>query len=264
MGDGLKDTARIGSASKPSGSRGVAKEACGCGCSPTFHAVPESLYEKFGLRRCAGSADVPLYRSRELTEAVPEDIEALRALGIETVYDLRKQAERELSPEPVIVYETFEVITCSVDLQNDEGRTRATMASNVKAAYGKPGERMVDLYTTMATHADEVRDIVRSIVSAEVPALVHCANGKDRAGVVCASVQKLGGLPHDMIIEDYLATNACNEGINRRDLRRYAGIMQPEEVEVLAAMFEARVEYLDAFFTQVEKRYGSFAAWMDI
>ena len=65
-------------------------------------------------------------------------------------------------------------------------------------------------------------------------------------------------------MEDYLATNAMNEEINRRDLRRYAGIMQPEDVEVLAAMFEARAEYLETFFKAIDARYGSFAAWMRV
>lgn len=220
------------------------------------------LREKFGLRRCVGCRGI-VYRSRELTEATADDIAALRSLGIATVYDLRKQAERDLSPEPEFVREAFEVITCPVDLQSDEDRTRATMASNVKAAYGKPGERMIDLYGIMATHGDEVRAIVRSVSAACEPVLVHCANGKDRVGVVCASVQKLDGVAHERVVEDYLATNACNEAINRRDLRRYAGIMQAEEVEVLAAMFEARAEYLGAFFGAIDERYGSFEAWMN-
>ncbi|WP_139651654.1 tyrosine-protein phosphatase [Raoultibacter phocaeensis] len=221
-----------------------------------------ALREKFGLRRCVGCGEVVLYRSRELTEADERDVAALRGLGIATVYDLRKQAERDLSPEPELVCEAFEVQTCPVDLQNDKNRTRATIAPNVKAAYGKPGQRMVDLYGIMAAHADAVYSIVHSIAAAQAPVLVHCANGKDRVGVVCASVQKLCGVPYGQIVEDYLITNACNDAINRRDLRRYAGIMQPEEVEVLAAMFEARVEYLEAFFCAIDERYGSFEAWM--
>lgn len=224
--------------------------------------VPETLQSKFGLRRCAGVGSVALYRSRELTEATAEDIAELQRLGIEAVYDLRKKAERDLTPEPGIVEEAFEVRICPVDLQDDESRTRATMASNVKAAYGKPGQRMIDLYGIMASHADAVRAIVGAIAAAEAPVLVHCANGKDRAGVVCASVQRLRGVPYETVMDDYLATNAMNEEINRRDLRRYAGIMQPEEVEVLAAMFEARAEYLETFFDAIDARYGSFAAWM--
>lgn len=226
--------------------------------------VPEALREKFGLRRCAGGGLVSLYRSRELTESTAEDVVELQRLGIETVYDLRKKAERDLAPEPGIVEEAFEVRVCPVDLQDDENRTRATMASNVKAAYGKPGQRMIDLYGIMAAHGDAVRAIVGAIADSEAPVLVHCANGKDRAGIVCASVQRLSGVPYETIVEDYLATNAMNEEINRRDLRRYAGIMQPEDVEVLAAMFEARAEYLETFFKAVDARYGSFAAWMRV
>lgn len=221
------------------------------------------LREKFGLRRCVGCRG-SVYRSRELTEATADDIAALKSLGIATVYDLRKQAERDLSPEPALVCEAFELVTCPVDLQSDENRTRATIASNVKMAYGKPGERMIDLYGIMAAHANEVRTIVRSVSAAREPVLVHCANGKDRVGVVCASVQKLDGVSPGRIVEDYLATNICNEAINRRDLRRYAGIMQPEEVEVLAAMFEARAEYLSAFFNAIDEQYGSFEAWMGL
>lgn len=241
---------------------GAGDASGGAGVEPPFAAAPESLRNAFGLRRCAGVERVPLYRSRELTEATADDILLMRSLGIATVFDLRKQAERDLSPEPAIVCEAFDVRICTVDLQDDENRTRATMAPNVKAAYGKPGQRMIDLYGIMATHAGEVREIVRQILSADEPCLVHCANGKDRAGIVCACVQRFYGVSRETIVEDYLATNVCNEAINRRDLRRYAGIMQPEEVEVLAAMFEARIEYLDAFFSAIDERYGSFGAWM--
>lgn len=224
--------------------------------------VSETLRVKFGLRRCAGIGPVALYRSRELTDATLADVQALQALGITAVLDLRKQAEREVAPEPDSVRRTFEVRTCPVDLQDDEHRTRATMAPQIKQAYGHPGERMTALYRIMANHADTVRSLVRHASKATAPILMHCANGKDRVGVVCASVQYSRGVPSSAILADYLETNACNEHINRRDLRRYAGIVQPDELEVLAAMFEARAEYLSAFFSTIEKRYGSFDAWM--
>ena len=251
----------LGEGCTPSGAHG-ADDVGSAERSAVGQCVPQSLRDKFGLRQCMGVESAPLFRSRELTEATSEDVALLQNLGITTIYDLRKQAERDLTPEPVIVCEAFEVRTCPVDLQDDENRTRATMASNVKTAYGKPGQRMVDLYGIMAAHADAVCEIVRAISDSETSVLVHCANGKDRAGIVCASVQKLHGVPHETIVEDYLITNSCNEEINRRDLRRYAGIMQPEEVDVLAAMFEARAEYLETFFAAIDGRYGSFAAWM--
>lgn len=220
------------------------------------------LHEKFGLRACAGTGATVLYRSRELSQATPEDVASLRSLGIRTVYDLRKPAERERLPESPLVCEAFEVRTCPVDLQSDEDRTRATMAPDVIAAYGRPGERMRRLYGIMASHGDAVRAIVSDIITSDAPVLVHCANGKDRVGVVCASVQRALGASEQVVIDDYLATNRCNEEMNRRDLARYAGFMQPEEVDVLAAMFEARAEYLDAFFAAIDARHGSFEKWL--
>lgn len=234
----------------------------GQGVLDAHDVVSETLRVKFGLRRCAGVGPVALYRSRELTDATPADVEVMRTLGITAVLDLRKQAEREAAPEPDFVRRAFEVRTCPVDLQDDEQHTRTTMAPHIKQAYGRPGERMMALYRIMANRGDVVRDLVSQASQASAPLLLHCANGKDRVGVVCASIQYARGVSAAAVIADYLETNACNEHINRRDLRRYAGMVQPDELEVLAAMFEARAEYLAAFFQAIDERYGSFDAWM--
>lgn len=223
------------------------------------------LREKFGLRACVGldgqEGRPALFRSRALTDATAEDIAALRALGIKVVYDLRKEAERIANPEPAIVCEAFEVRTCPVDLQDDAARTQETKSRHVKAAYGKPGDRMLFLYSVMADHEGTVRDIVSAIVADGRPALVHCANGKDRVGVVCASAQLVSGVARDDVVADYLLTNECNAEMNKRDLAHYAGLMPPDAVEVLAAMFEAREEYLEVFLSAIEGRYGSFSQW---
>lgn len=224
-----------------------------------------ALREKFGLRPCVGldgrEGRPELFRSRALSDATVDDVEKLKALGIEVVYDLRKEAERVANPEPAAICEAFEVRTCPVDLQDDASRTQETKPRHVKAAYGKPGERMLFLYGVMADHADAVRDIVTTIVSEGRPALVHCANGKDRVGVVCASTQLVCGVAKDDAVADYLLTNECNAAMNKRDLAHYAGLMPPDAVEVLAAMFEARKEYLEVFSTSIESRFGSFEAW---
>lgn len=228
--------------------------------------VSAVLYEKFGLRACAGldgrEGRPALFRSRALADAGADDAAALRELGIEVVYDLRKEAERTADPEPFAVREMFEVRTCPVDLQDDAARTQETKARHVKAAYGHPGERMLFLYGVMADHADAVRDIAAAILHEGRPALVHCANGKDRVGAVCASVQLACGVSRDAVYADYLLTNECNAAMNRRDLAHYAGLMPPDAVEVLAAMFEARAEYLDVFVDAIEARYGSVERWI--
>ncbi|MEG0777078.1 MAG: tyrosine-protein phosphatase [Raoultibacter sp.] len=220
------------------------------------------LLEKFGLRACAETGATALYRSRELSQATNEDVDSLANLGIQTIYDLRKPAERERLPEPPLICNAFEVRTCPIDLQSDEKRTHSTMATDVVAAYGQPGERMNHLYSIMAAHADAILPIVLDIIAADAPVLVHCANGKDRAGIVCASVQRMLGVHDQTVVDDYLITNICNAEMNRRDLARYAGFMQTDEVDVLAAMFEARESYLSTFFACIDAQYGSFEQWI--
>ena len=230
--------------------------------------VSHGLREKLGLRMCAGldgrEGRPAVFRSRALTDATTEDIEALRALGIEVVYDLRKEAERVSNPEPATVRDAFEIRVCPVDLQDDESRTQETKSRHVKTAYGLPGERMRFLYGVMADHADAVRAIVRKIIADGKPVLVHCANGKDRVGVVCASTQIACGISRNAVMADYLLTNECNAEMNRRDLAHYAGLMPSDAVEVLAAMFEAREEYLEVFLEAIEERYGSFDGWVGL
>lgn len=230
--------------------------------------VSHGLREKLGLRMCAGldgrEGRPAVFRSRALTDATTEDIEALRALGIEVVYDLRKEAERVSNPEPATVRDAFEIRVCPVDLQDDESRTQETKSRHVKTAYGLPGERMRFLYGVMADHADAVRAIVRKIIADGKPVLVHCANGKDRVGVVCASTQIACGISRNAVMADYLRTNEYNAEMNRRDLAHYAGLMPPDAVEVLAAMFEAREEYLEVFLEAIEERYGSFDGWVGL
>lgn len=40
--------------------------------------------------------------------------------------------------------------------------------------------------------------------SDDLPALVHCAHGKDRTGVVIMLLLMLAGVPHESIVQDYV------------------------------------------------------------
>ncbi len=210
-----------------------------------------------------GQCPIDVYRSRALTGVTQDEIKLLQELGIKTVYDLRKPTEQAMNPEPELIVKSFSVVSCTVDLQNDTNRTNKTMAQNVTESYGGPGDRMRFLYGVMAQYPDVVRGLVLDIIQSDSPVLVHCANGKDRAGVVCACVQQCAHIPYSTIVEDYLKTNELNYDMNQRDLAHYAGLMPPEAVAVLSAMFEARKEYLDVFFDNIAAEFGSFEAWID-
>jgi protein-tyrosine phosphatase len=93
---------------------------------------------------------------------------------------------------------------------------------------------------------------------AAVPALVHCAAGKDRAGTSMAIILLALGVERSAIEADYLESNARH--------RRYKVVrgdgstgtaIDPAVRELLNPLFEARIEYLRAAFDTIEERWGS-------
>ena len=63
---------------------------------------------------------------------------------------------------------------------------------------------------------EEVVGALRSIVTAPGAAIVHCAAGKDRTGVVIALALTIAGVEPEVIVADYVATDERIEAIIER------------------------------------------------
>jgi protein tyrosine/serine phosphatase len=107
---------------------------------------------------------------------------------------------------------------------------------------------------------EEVVGALRSIVAAPGAAVVHCAAGKDRTGVVIALALTIAGVEPEVIVADYVATNDRIEAIVER-LRRskmYGGDVGTRPVRA----HEARAETMQAFLEQLDARYGGLPHWL--
>jgi len=87
--------------------------------------------------------------------------------------------------------------------------------------------------------------------------LFHCSAGKDRTGVLTAVILKLLGIDQETIYQDYLLTNQ-----NPLYYKKLALKMPPDIREVFLDFFQAKKEYLDSTFEEIEKIYGSFDAFL--
>ena len=219
----------------------------------------ESIREA-GLRPFAHNGRATLYRSRSLDNVGRHGVAQLRELGIAEVFDLRKPHEQRTNP--LLAEAGIRVRSLDENLQDGPLLRLRPNAMTVRERYGAPGERMQLMYRTFAFRAQAFLPAVRAAAASPRPVLIHCQNGKDRSGVVCACVKRVLGDDLSSIEADYLGTNRENAAMNMRDLARLSTELDCEELAIVRSMFEARKDYLDTFWLELEARYGSFENFM--
>jgi protein-tyrosine phosphatase len=201
-----------------------------------------------------------LYRSASHGKATDADLEAIAALGIAVVVDLRRTQERTRDPSRRHAGFAAEVIDNDIgEEEEDSWITHVTSSDLSETSFGdymfayyaeapfKP--RMVDLYSRY----------FEVLARADGPVLIHCAAGKDRTGILAALTHHLAGVGRDDLIADYLLTND-EERIARRlpqmseYVRELAGRTPPEDaLRVAMGVDDA---YLDTSFTAMTKHHG--------
>jgi protein-tyrosine phosphatase len=107
---------------------------------------------------------------------------------------------------------------------------------------------------------DQVVGAIRSIAHAEGAAVVHCAAGKDRTGVVVALALTVAGVPAEAVAADYAATAERTEAIVARLAR--SRLYVRDITSKPADLHRPRPETMTAFLEQMDTRYGGVASWL--
>ena len=136
------------------------------------------------------------------------------------------------------------------------------LIAGVIERYGEPEERMGANYRRYVREYPLVGQALRSMAAEGRPALIHCVNGKDRTGVLCATLLRATGADEDAIMEDYLRVNADHADLIAEEAAHLDGGMTDHERAILLSFLEARPAYLRAYFDEIDRLYGSFAAYM--
>jgi hypothetical protein len=211
------------------------------------------------------TADGRLLRADNLQELTPADVDKLvRDVGVTTVVDLRSTAELESEgPAPLDAVASLrhahhpvlpelgsatDVIAGALLLRHDQDRARY------------PEDPICGHYLGyLEDRPEEVVGAMRSIATAAGAALVHCAAGKDRTGVVVALALSAAGVRPEAVIADYAATGERLDAILARLLRSptYATDLEgkPAEVHVPRPLTMA------AFLAQLDARGGA-TGWL--
>ncbi|KIF71318.1 protein tyrosine phosphatase [Streptomyces sp. AcH 505] len=241
--------------------------------------VPSTEPELTGVRNFRDVGGLPttdgrrvrhgkLFRSGHLASAAAADAAFLASLGLHTVFDFRNSADLKLDGPDI---ELPGVRNVNIPLsdpadgaqfwrlvrQGDLDQLRAILSED------RAAERMTGSYRSMPVErAAELSRVLHALADDGLPALLHCAAGKDRAGVTMAVTLLALGVDRDAIEEDYLKSNDPRRRyLVHRDDTSPTG-RSAEVMELLSPLFEARAAYLAAAFETIDTTWGSTDSYL--
>ena len=209
-----------------------------------------------------------VYRSTELGRLAGVDMEAFAALGIRSVYDLRTAAERCAQPDrlpPGTENVVVDVLAGSVDAAPAQLLKVATDPTTAEemlgggkgiALFEKGYREIVGLPSAGAAYHRLFSDLSRE---EHRPALFHCTTGKDRTGWAAASLLLLLGVPDDLVMQEYLLTNAELLPAEQPLLDRFRAL--GGDPEVLRPVVAVEPDYLQAALDEMRTQFGTIESY---
>ncbi|QMU75260.1 tyrosine-protein phosphatase [Streptacidiphilus sp. PB12-B1b] len=212
-----------------------------------------------------------LYRSGALGELTPEGAERLAELGLNTVVDLRSEPEIRRWPDlshglpfssvNLPTLPPFEATSgnpdSAVDASPDASLDGEPDADGQGGAPAAPHHPLEPMYAFMADVAGPpiLACVRRLLEPGALPALLHCAVGKDRTGVTVAVILSALGVDEADITDDYVLSNLglglLGEPVHYLDEHGVDRISRPVHPDLLAL-----------FLRRTSGRYGSMQAYL--
>lgn len=205
-----------------------------------------------------------VYRSTELDKLAGADMAAFAGLGIRSVYDLRTEAERTVQPDRLPAgteYVVVDVAKGSMDaapaqlfkVLSDPQAAEEMLGGGKGLALFKSGYREI---ISLSSAREAYHRLFSDLAHEEHrPALFHCTTGKDRTGWAAASLLMLLGVPDDLVMEEYLLTNAQLLPAEKPLIDRFQA--QGGDPEVIRPLVGVAAEYLEAALDEMRTKFGT-------
>ena len=196
-----------------------------------------------------------LYRADGLHALTPADLTTLRGLGLRSVIDLRTDGELESRGFFPLAAMSVEFHRCPVLTELWEP-TAFGDGDDLAAA-------MADRYLEMTEVGG--RALARAIAllsgDAPLPAVFHCAAGKDRTGVLGALVLRLLGVADSDIVIDYALTDGAMDA-----MKAWVVANDPETAAMMLQMpahfLQSPARTMRLFLERFDARHGSVEAFL--
>ncbi|MFT3812749.1 MAG: tyrosine-protein phosphatase [Acidovorax sp.] len=193
-----------------------------------------------------------IFRSDHLAALTSDDQACLAQLGVGRAVDFRGVQERAalgyridgvtqhaLTIEPTVVQRAAAMLQAGETLT--AAHTVELMQDTYRGFSGENAHRFAELFALL--------------MDSDAPLVFHCTAGKDRTGFAAALILLALGVPRDVVVQDYLLTNA----LYKRPVSGHYGATPPEVLQVLWSVQE---DFLDAAFEAVDSHPGGVDGYL--
>jgi len=192
-----------------------------------------------------------LFRSDHLAALTPQDQTLLAELGVARTIDFRGKAESAAHSYalPGVAYHPLVIEPTVVQRAMELAR-----AGHHLTAQDAVGLMQQTYRGFVYDNAPRFAELFRLLLASDAPTVFHCTAGKDRTGFAAALILLALGVPRDVVMHDYLLTNALYQ--------RPPGMGSHAPEEVLRVLWRVQEEFLDAALHMVDNDYGGLQTYL--
>ncbi len=209
-----------------------------------------------------------LIRSGKLYKLPRSTSEKLENMGIHAVIDLRIDNEVDQYPPYMLDgtrYVRIPLLTTAKPGITYEKRSMPSLMNEesklIESEYKDADEYMHKIYTDILFQEDSqknIRKVFDVFLEEDGCILWNCSGGKDRAGIIAMLLESVLGVPEEIVIEDYVASQEFQRkkrGAQKR-LLKIAPISHKFK-ELLIAFMDARPPYITQAMDSIKEKHGS-------
>lgn len=208
-----------------------------------------------------------LFRSGKLYKLPEKTLRYFCSRGVKYVLDMR--IDTEVGEYPDTLWSGAEYLrlplTCTAtpDITRDR-RMRDTMmteGARIKREFGDGDNYMMKTYDEILFSPQSAKTLKRFFIilrDADAPVIWHCSGGKDRAGLAAMLLEGILGVPDDVIIADFTASEKFQR--RKRFFQKFALFIAPAKHSlkvILFAMMRAPEKYILHALEKIRADYGS-------
>lgn len=199
-----------------------------------------------------------LLRSASLDKPTSKQLNYLKDIKLKRIIDLRNKDEANHDPDVVIEgckYFNYSLIDSDLNGVTHQNKKKQLMMLKTLPS-------MKESYIGMFTEdfaLENIKQALREIVLNDgFPTVVHCATGKDRAGMMTMLLLSVLDVDYETIVKDYMKQRPLYLNTARKyAILAFIGSRDPALAKKAYDYFAIKREFIDAAVDTINSKFGS-------